>query len=274
MLQYLFFGVALMATAGLYIGVPTLSLWWSLPIAIGMYAAAVILFFVYLLFTLPFLPSKKKSIQKPLAYCRFMVWLTMDWLMKLFRIRITVKGQEKLPDAPCVIIGNHLSGYDPMTLLAAFRNRNTVFISKPSNFKIPIVGRYIHGAGFVSIDRENGVRAVRTLHNAADTMKNTGVDVVLYPEGTRSKTGKLLRFKTGAFLLAQEADVPIAVLAFSGTERVSKNLPFRKTEVTIEVLEVVEREDVQKAALNDLADRTRTTVAQYFAGKGVYIDEV
>jgi len=196
MLQYLFYAVAVLATAGLYIGVPTLSYWWCLPIAVGMYVAAVVLFFVFLIITIPFLPSRKKTIRKPIPYCRFMIWLTMDWLMKLFRIRVTVKGGERLPDEPCVIVGNHLSDFDPMTLLAVLRNRNAVFISKPSNFKIPIVGSYIHGAGFVSIDRENGIRAVRTLHGAAETMKKTGVDVVLYPEGTRSKTGKLLRFKT------------------------------------------------------------------------------
>jgi len=73
--------------------------------------------------------------------------------------------------------------------------------------------------------------------------------------------------------LAQEADAPIAVLAFSGTEKVSKNLPFRKTEVTIEILEIIDRKDVQGTSINELADRTRATVAQYFTGKGIYVDE-
>lgn len=259
MLNFVFILLSVLGTVGLYLGVPALSPWWILPILLGMFVATVFLYLLGLLVASIFLPMKKK-IEKPNAYCQFMIWITMDWLMKLFRIRVNFKGRELLPNEPCVIISNHLSDFDPMAMLAILRERNLVYISKESNFKLPLVGRFIYNAGFIAIDRENGMRAVRTLHTAAETMKSTGVDIGIYPEGTRSKTGKLLRFKTGAFLLAQKANAPIVIMSTKGTERVSKNLPFRSTKVEMEILEVIDAGMVQEKTINELCDYAHSVV--------------
>lgn len=258
-LNLIFFAIAAVATVGLYVGVPTLSLAWILPLLIGFFVGAVVLFFVWLFICSLFL-SLKKPVKKPNEFCRFMIGFTMDWLMHLLRIKITLRGRETLPQEPCVIISNHRSDFDPMTLLAVLRERNLVYISKESNFKIPIVGRFIYRAGFLPIDRNNGRRALQTLAHAAEMMQAIGVDVGIYPEGTRSRTGNMLRFKSGAFVLAQKANAPVVVLSTKGTERISKNVPFRKTRVDMEVLEVIDAARVQEMSLDELCAYTHDLI--------------
>ena len=266
MLHFIFLALAVLGTAAVYLAGATISYWWALLLIPGGYVALVIVYFLLIAVATLFL-STKKPIEKPNRFCRFMIWFTMDWLMKLFRIKITVKGREKLPDEPCVLICNHRSDFDPMTVLAVMRERKIVYISKPSNFKIPLVGPFIYNAGFLSIDRDNGMRALRTLKVAAERMRETGVDVGIYPEGTRSRTGKLLRFKTGAYVLAKDADAPIVVMSTKGTELVSKRVPFRSVKVELEVLEVFDREDVRASTPDELAQRSRDLIELSVYGK-------
>lgn len=259
LLNAVFLLLAALGTVGVYLIFPMLSLWWVLPILLGSFVGVIILYLVFLFIASLFLP-RKKTIQKPNEFCRFMIWLTMDWLMSLFRIRVTMEGVEKLPDEPCVIVSNHRSDFDPMTMLAVLKTRKLVYISKESNFKIPIVGGFIHHAGFLSIDRNNARRALRTLSGAAEMMTRIGVDVGIYPEGTRSRTGKMLRFKSGAFVLAQSAHAPVVVLATTGTEKISKNVPFRTTRVRMEVLEVISADRVQSMSTDDLCAYTHDLI--------------
>ena len=114
--------LSVLGTVGVYLGVPTLRLWWLIPIWIGCYAGAVLLYVLFLCVSALFLPAHK-PIKKPNRFCRFMIPFTMDWLMKLLRVRVTLAGREKLPKVPCVVVSNHRSDFDPMAMLAVLRER-------------------------------------------------------------------------------------------------------------------------------------------------------
>ncbi len=262
MLNLVFLLLSAALVVGLYLAVPTISLWWILPLFIAAFIAVIVLFLAILYIISLFLP-KKKRIKRPKPFCVFMIRITMDWLMRLFRIRIKLTGLEKLPDCPCVIISNHRSDFDPMTMLAVLKGRNLAYISKEANFKIPIVGNFIYHAGFLAIDRNNGLRAMSTLDHAADMMREIGVDIGIYPEGTRSKTGELLRFRQGAFVLAKRAEAPIAVLVTRGTEKIGHNVPrLRSTQVELTVLGVIPREQVANMEKEALSTMTRTMIEE------------
>ena len=148
-----------------------------------------------------------------------------------------------------------------MTVLSVVKNKRISYISKQSNFKIPLVGPFIHHAGFLAIDRGNGVRAVRTLNVAEQMLRENKIDIMgIYPEGTRSKTGELLRFKAGAFLLAQNAGVPIVVMTTKGTEAVSTRFLLAKKRVELTVVDVIDKETVTALARQELTERVRTTI--------------
>ncbi|MBQ8441569.1 MAG: 1-acyl-sn-glycerol-3-phosphate acyltransferase [Clostridia bacterium] len=245
-----------LSTLGVYLASYALSYWWIVPLFVAFYAAWVVIYLLALYISSLFMPTKE-PIKKPKAVCRFFIVETMDYVMRLMRAKITVKGREKLPQEPCVIISNHRSCFDPMSKLAVFKERKMAFISKESNMKIPLVGTYIYHAGFFGIDRENGMRALRTLKSAAEIMKSSGIDMGIYPEGTRSKTGELLEFKSGAFLLAKRADAPVVIMATRGTEKIVKRFPFRSTRVELEVLEVIEKEKIKELSMDDLCAYVR-----------------
>ncbi len=262
MLNLVFLLLSAMLVAGLYLIAPTLSFWWLLPLFIGAFVAVIVLFLVVLYVISLFLP-KKKRVTRPKPFCTFMIRITMDWLMRLFRIRIKLSGIEKLPDCPCVLVSNHRSDFDPMTVLAVMKGRKPVYISKEANFKIPIVGNFIHHAGFLAIDRGNGMRAMRTLDRAAEMMHDIGVDIGIYPEGTRSKTGELLRFRPGAFVLAKRAEAPIAVMVTRGTEKIGHNAPrLRPTRVELTVLGVISREQVAEMEKEELSTLARGMIEE------------
>lgn len=262
MLNLIFLALAVIMTAVIYLAAPALSFWWLLPILIGAFVGVIVLYFVFLIVASLFMP-RKKPIKKPNPFCHFMIWITMDWLMKLFRIHIEVKGEELLPKEPCVIVSNHLSDFDPMAVLAVMPKRKIGYICKEAILKLPIVGPFIYHAGFLSIDRNNGVRAVRTLQRAAELMTNAQTDIGIYPEGTRSRTGELLRFKPGAFTLAQDAKAPIVLMTTKGTDKVAKNIPFRATKVELEFFHVIDRETVLVTPVKELCDSTRALIEEH-----------
>lgn len=261
LLNIIFLILSTLGCGGSYLLFPQLSPWWILPVWIGFYLAFTLIWAIFLCVVSLFLPQKPPK--KPLPICTFMVGFGVNWLLSLLGIRVRWIGREKLPEEPCVIVSNHISDFDPMILLGTQHGRKLVYISKEANFRIPVVGPFIRGAGFLSIDRENALRAVRTLGVAGDQMKEYGVDVGIYPEGTRSRTGKLLRFKKGAFVLAQRANAPIAILVTRGTENITKKIfspGFVRTE--LEVIEVLDSEKVQTMPVDELMLYTRNVIAQ------------
>jgi 1-acyl-sn-glycerol-3-phosphate acyltransferase len=122
--------------------------------------------------------------------------------------------------SPRIFLANHLSTLD-IWVLAPVLPVTTRFVSKRTIFWIPVLGQAMTLAGFIAIDRQDRSSAIRSLGRAADTVRR-GASVIMFPEGTRSRDGRLARFKRGSFHLALEAGVPIVPVAISGTYDVLK----------------------------------------------------
>ena len=126
--------------------------------------------------------------------------------------------------APRIFLANHLSTLD-IWVLAPVLPVTTRFVSKRTIFWIPVLGQAMSVAGFIPIDRQDRTSAIRSLGRATETIRH-GASVILFPEGTRSRDGRLSRFKRGSFHLALEAGVPIVPVAISGTFDVVKPRSF------------------------------------------------
>jgi 1-acyl-sn-glycerol-3-phosphate acyltransferase len=258
MLSYVF--MALSALSSILIVFGTSIHWlWLLPIGLGMYVALNALFFLGLWFSTIFLP-KKDPIDKPRNFYGI-IQFVCDWAMTALRVKINFSGMEKLPDEPFVLVSNHISNFDPVVVLAKVKKRKIAFISKPSNFKIPVAGPYTHNAGFLAIDRENALKAMRTIKRAAELVVSEQMIMGIYPEGTRSKTGELLEFKEGAFLLAKRAKAPVVVMTTKGTNTIAKRMVLRSTKVDLNVIEIIDAETVQNMKLSDLSAHVRESIA-------------
>lgn len=258
MLSYVFAALSALGSVLLVFGTHIHWLW-ILPICVGTYVALNALFFLCLWFSTIFLP-KKDPIDKPRNFYGI-IQFVCDWAMTCLRVRIRFEGMEKLPKEPFVLVSNHISNFDPLVVLAKVKGRKIAFISKPSNFKIPVAGPYTHNAGFLAIDRQNAMKAMRTIKRAAELVVSEQMIMGIYPEGTRSKTGELLEFKEGAFLLAKRAKAPVVVITTKGTDKIAKRMVLRSTKVDLNVVEIIDAETVQSMKLSDLSAHVRESIA-------------
>ena len=199
-----------------------------------------------------------KPIEKQRAICRIGCASVAAWLCAWAGIRVDVKGEELLPkEGRFVLVCNHRSMFDPIVTAAKLKAYNLAFISKPSNLKLPFIGKLAYGAGFLPIDRENDRSALKTILTAVDYLKRDLCSIAVYPEGTRSKGEDMLPFHAGSFKIPQRAGVPLAIACVSGTERVRKNFPLRRTRVTLEILELLPAEELKAMSTQELSAYSR-----------------
>ena len=167
-----------------------------------------------------------------------MVWIARQWARWILGgcgIRVEVEGLENIdPQQPYVIMTNHQSVIDIgaviQTLPISFR-----FVAKKELIWIPIFGWALPLAGHVIINRGKHNEAVRSLKRAAQRIAD-GVNVIIFPEGTRSATGDLLPFKSGGFHLAIQAQVPILPATISGTRVITPKRSLRVESGTVKVV--------------------------------------
>lgn len=173
------------------------------------------------------------------------------------RVSYDVKGKERLPEGRYLVVGNHLSNWDPILSWYIVRPTNLAFVSKEGNFHIPLYGRIIRRCCFKIIDRQDPKESIKTLHRAAEMIKNDECCFGIYPEGTRNRTPEngLLPFHNGVFRIAQQAKVPIVVIASVGAEKFKKNYPWHRTHITMDICDMIPTEELLKMRTQDIGDR-------------------
>lgn len=216
------------------------------------------LLIIYLLFT--FICSlfvKNKIYEKNNKLFRYIL-NTWTWVaIKIMRIKIITKEIEKVPkDSKVLFVGNHQSNFDPIVTWRIFKKYNIAYLSKGSNFKIPIFGKIVRRCCFLEIDRESSRNAIKSIIKASELLKKQEVSIGVYPEGTRNKTEDLLLpFHNGVFKIAQKANCPIVVICIKGTSKIYKNYPLKKSIIELTIVDVIETNDVMSLSSHEIGDR-------------------
>ncbi len=231
-----------------------------IPVAVGFFLVFNLLFVLFLYLNSILAPKDQPKRYRP--YYRFCTLFALKWFSALFRVRLRVRGKEKLPKEPFVLISNHRSAMDAVFGLCAFPERKLAFIAKSEVMKYPIVGTHILNAGFLGIERDKPLAALRVISRAAKYVKEEKMDYGIYPEGTRTKDGKVGPFKEGAFLAAKKADAPIVLITTEGTERFFKQFPFGSPKITVTVREVIDIETVREKSAEELSDYARGAIKE------------
>ncbi len=147
-------------------------------------------------------------------------------ILVVSRIKVTVEGLSRIdPQRPYIYMPNHQSNFDIPVLLGHLTVQFR-WLAKMELFKIPIFGHAMCKAGYISIDRNNRESAIQSLEVAAEKIRN-GVSVLIFPEGTRSRDGKIQPFKKGGFVMAIDSGVPIVPVIISGARSIMTKGKFR-----------------------------------------------
>ena len=264
MLLVLFALLSLAAAAfALASGAPV---WQAALLFIGCFLALNLLYVIFWVLVASTVDDTK-PLEKRRGICHFGCASISGWLCAWAGVRVKVKGEELLPtEGRFVLVCNHRSMFDPIVTTHKLRRYNIAFISKPSNLKLPYIGKLAYGAGFLPIDRENDRNALRTILTAADYIKRDLCSIAIYPEGTRSKGEDMLPFHAGSFKIAQRAGVPLVIARVGGTERIHEHFPWRPTKVTLEILELLPAETVKGMSTQELSAYSRERMEKAMKG--------
>jgi 1-acyl-sn-glycerol-3-phosphate acyltransferase len=189
-----------------------------------------------------------------------------QWSWRLLRqagIRLDVKGTQNLVHGePFVVMSNHQSHYDIPVLFQALKIPLRM-VAKKEIFRIPFMAGAMRAAGFVEIDRKDPANAIRALRSGHQQLGDA-VSLWIAPEGTRSKTGRLGKFKKGGFHLAVNGGLRILPVAIEGTRFA---LPAGGITVTrgatahVTILPPIDSAEYGQARLGELVKIVRTTIS-------------
>jgi len=190
------------------------------------------------------------------------------------RVPFSLRGWERMPAdiregrQSVIFMSNHESQLDPPYLVAALPVP-AVYIGKMELKFVPFIGWAGWAAGVIFIDRGDRERAIQSIKDAAQQIRG-GKNVVIFPEGTRSPTGEMLRFKKGGFALAMDAGVPIIPMATVGGFQVlpSGSMRLRPGRITMLLGDPVYPGDHpdREALSTDVRRRIEALVAEARAG--------
>ena len=152
-----------------------------------------------------------------------LIYATAMWIsrtaVRLTGTRIQVRGLEQIaPKGTYIFMSNHVSNLDPPILITHIPRRTSVLVKKEL-WKIPILGKAFTIGEFVPVDRRNRESAIDSIRRAGEVMRH-GINMMVYPEGTRSPDGRLLPFKKGPFHLAMETGIAVAPVTILGTAEI------------------------------------------------------
>lgn len=235
---------------------------WMLPVGFIVGVVGLSLTYWLILGAFAVFYSTKKEYEKPSNLSLFLLNAAYWFVCTAARVRVRVNGTEKIPtDRRFLFVSNHLSRFDPMIQSLVLRKTPMAFISKPSNFKIPIGRHFMNRSCYIAIDRESPRNAAKAISRAAELLKKDTVSIAVYPEGHRGTGYTLQEFKPGCLKAATKAGCPIVVAVISGTEQIHKRSPWHRINVTLDIIDIIEPESKEKTV--DLSELIRNEMQQH-----------
>lgn len=184
--------------------------------------------------------------------------------MLLSGIRYRLEGGEHIHRGARVYAINHASNLEPPIAFSLLRSvfPRLGILYKAELRKLPILVWGFDLAGFVPLERGNPEQSLPAIDWAAEAMRSRGMSFMIFPEGTRSRTGELLPFKKGGFILALKAQAPVVPMAIKGArEAMRKGSPIiRPVTVWVRVGKPIETAGMTIDDRDELIARVRSEI--------------
>jgi 1-acyl-sn-glycerol-3-phosphate acyltransferase len=180
-------------------------------------------------------------------------------------IWVSVKGMENIDRKQSyVVVTNHQSHYD-IFVVYGWLWMDIKWVMKKDLRKTPFIGYACERVGHIIIDRSDSQKAIESINKAKKNIVN-GTSIIFFPEGTRSKDGKIGAFKKGAFKIAIDLQLPILPITINGTRKI---LPSNSMNLLPGCAEMIVHPPISISAytdrnLEELMDKTRTVIISAF----------
>lgn len=199
--------------------------------------------------------------ERVFSYYPGMIWSRLTCYLALCPVH--VRGREHIERGKSyVFVANHQGAFD-IFMIYGFLGVPIKWVMKAGLEKIPFVGAACRAAGFIFVDNSSSKAAARSVREAERALKS-GVSIAIFPEGSRTKTGRLGRFKKGAYQMAADQHLPIIPITLNGPFDVlpigSLNLHRRPMEMVIHEAIPAESMDPSHEGLQQMANRTREII--------------
>ena len=187
-------------------------------------------------------------------------------------IRYRIAGREHVPPTAVVFCSNHESNVDPAVLFKALHPQLHV-LYKAELHRFPIMGTVFDVGGFVPIDRGDRDKAMASIARGAAALR-AGYSFLIFPEGTRSRTGHLLPFKKGGFIMAIQAQAPIVPVAIQGGRAAMKrgSAFVRPVRVSVRIGTPIPTAGLTLDDRDDLIARVRTEVERLLEEGSLWVN--
>jgi 1-acyl-sn-glycerol-3-phosphate acyltransferase len=172
---------------------------------------------------------------------------------------VKVTGREKLtPKQSYIFVANHQGAYD-IFLIYGYLGIPIKWIMKQSLRKLPFVGKACEMAGFIFVDNSSPVAAAKTIREAEQRLKN-GASIALFPEGSRTRTGQLSKFKKGAYQMALDLKLPVVPVTINGSYQVMprSSIFIHPHRMELIIHDPITTEELASDNLRDVAVNIRT----------------
>ncbi|MFI3296450.1 MAG: lysophospholipid acyltransferase family protein [bacterium] len=186
-------------------------------------------------------------------------------LMFIALIKINVVGKENFdPKKSYVFMSNHQSMLD-IFLIYGWLNSKFKWIMKKELRKMPFVGKACAMMGHIFVDRSSAIKAKQSIQKAKEQLVG-GTSIVVFPEGTRTKTGEIGKFKRGAFSIAKDTHIPIIPMTIIGAYECvsSKEFCIKPGKITLVIHPEVNTENITNENFHQLVSDVRDQINSAF----------
>lgn len=230
---------------------------WGFIICAVEYTLIAAICFITFLVILSVVVDLDKPNEKFSRFYNRVIIFTLKIALSACNVKLTFEGEEKIPDGRFVLIQNHKAMFDPIVTIVCLGKYELGFITKPENYNLPVINKFMHRMCCIPIDRENPRNAVKSINAAAENVKNDVCSMAIYPEGTRARDKDMLDFHAGSFKIATKSGAPLVITTVSNTNEVHKNAPFKRTNITLRICEVISPEEVSSSSTAELSAKAR-----------------
>ncbi|WP_245640238.1 lysophospholipid acyltransferase family protein [Paenibacillus dakarensis] len=183
-------------------------------------------------------------------------------MLKAAGAKVTVHGAENIPRDASVFVSNHQGNFD-VPIMLGFIGKPKALLAKAELARLPFIRQWMKHLNCIFVDRSNPRQAINSLKEAEKLIKNH-YSVVVFPEGTRSKSDEIGEFKPGAFRIASKTGAPIVPIQIRGSYKLMEDNGFWITpaHVTVTILPSIPTEGLSKTEIAALPNQVKELISQ------------